>query len=74
MTIIKKLIINLKTLFNQTNWQEAIIKPAISGAAKNTFRVNKVNCDDFENIFRKLCDKETMIFQIFLKSIIKQHR
>ena len=32
--------ITLKTLFNQTNWEEAIIKPAISGAAKNTFRVN----------------------------------
>ena len=60
----------LKALFNRTNWDEAIIKPAISGAAKNTFRVNKVNSDDFENIFRKLCNQETMIFQIFLKSII----
>ena len=60
----------LKKLFNQTNWDEAIIKPAISGAAKNTIRVNKENCDDFESIFRKLCDKVTMIFQIFLKSII----
>ena len=33
--------ISLKELFSQTNWNEAIIKPTISGAAKNTFRINK---------------------------------
>ena len=62
--------ISLKELFSQTNWNEAIIKPTISGAAKNTFRINKENCHKYEALFRDLISTENFLFQEFLTDIL----
>ena len=59
----------LKELFQQTNWNEAVIKPTISGAAKNTYRINASNLLKYEDIFQKLIQKEDIIFQEFLYEI-----
>mgnify|MGYP003956168507 CR=1 FL=1 len=62
--------ITLKQLFKKTNWMESVIKPAISGAARHTYRINKHNYSNYENIFKKLIKKECMLFQEFLHNII----
>ena len=63
--------INLKQLFHTTKWKEAVIKPAISGAAKNTYRVNKENYTEYEKKFNDLIKEESMLFQEFLDDILK---
>ena len=63
--------INLKQLFHTTKWKEAVIKPAISGAAKNTYRINKENYTEYEKKFYDLIKEESMLFQEFLDDILK---
>ena len=65
-------IITLSQLFEKTNWSEAVIKPAISGAARHTYRINPNNYLEYEEIFQKLISEECMLFQEFLNKIIIQ--
>ena len=65
-------IITLSELFKKTKWKEAVIKPAISGAARHTYRINPKNCAKFETIFQKIISKECMLFQEFLNKIITE--
>ena len=62
----------LNSLFKETNWNEAVIKPAISGAARHTYKVTPTNCKDYEVIFKHLIYQETMLFQEFLYNIIQK--
>jgi len=64
--------ISLKQLFEKTNWNEAVIKPAISGAARHTYRINASNCSEFEVVFQNLIENECMLFQEFLNNITTQ--
>jgi len=64
--------ITLKQLFDKTNWTEAVIKPAVSGAARNTYRINPVNCKEKESIFKELIQSECMLFQEFLTNITRE--
>lgn len=59
----------LKQLFEKTNWKEIVLKPAISGAARHTYRINPNNYKKHENIFKELIKVECMLFQTFLKNI-----
>ena len=68
----KKSIITLSQLFEENNWPEAVIKPAISGAARHTYRINSSNCSEFEDIFQALIENECMLFQEFLSNITIQ--
>jgi len=61
--------ITLSQLFEKTNWKEAVIKPAISGAARHTYRIKPKNCKEKENIFKELIQSECMLFQEFLTNI-----
>lgn len=62
--------ITLQKLFAKTNWTEAVIKPAISGAARHTYRVSPEDCRKYETQFQKLIIDESMLFQEFLNNII----
>ncbi len=63
---------SLQQLFEQTKWKNAVLKPAISGAARHTYKINIKNHMKYEEIFKKLISKETMLFQEYLKNITKQ--
>lgn len=64
--------ITLHELFEKTEWEEAVIKPAVSGAARHTYRLSKSNYLEYEDIFQELIRKETMLFQEFLNNITTQ--
>ena len=64
--------ITLKKLLKKTTYSEAIIKPAISGAARHTYKVNNNNYHKYENVFQQLIKKECILFQEFLHNIINQ--
>jgi len=61
--------INLESLFKKYDFNEAIIKPTVSGAARETYRINKNNFHEYENKFFELKSKEDLIFQEFLSNI-----
>ena len=68
----KRDVITLQELFKKTNWNEAVIKPAISGAARHTYRVSLSNYRNYEGIFQELIYEECMLFQEFLNSITEK--
>ena len=60
----------LKKLFEDTGWQEAVLKPTVSGAARHTYRINRNSYNDYEEIFKGLICNEDFLFQEFIKNII----
>lgn len=64
--------ITLQTLFEQTGWEEAVIKPTISAGAKHTYRINAPNIEQYEPIFQKVLQKEDMMIQPFLKNVMER--
>jgi len=61
--------ITLEELFKKTMWKEVVIKPAISGAARHTYRININNYLNYQHIFQQLIKKEAMLFQEFMNNI-----
>jgi glutathione synthase/RimK-type ligase-like ATP-grasp enzyme len=64
--------ITLAQLFKKTKWKEAVLKPAISGAARHTYRISPNNCFEVETVFQELIKNECMLFQEFLNNITTQ--
>tara|TARA_B110000444_G_scaffold206866_1_gene200577 strand:- start:717 stop:1607 length:891 start_codon:yes stop_codon:yes gene_type:complete len=56
-------------LFKETKWEEAVIKPAISGAARHTYRLNKNNYNKYNVVLNELILEESFLFQEFLNNI-----
>lgn len=61
----------LADLQTETGWAELIIKPAVAGAARDTYRINVDDISAHESIFRKLVDEERMLFQQFQPDVVK---
>jgi len=60
---------NLSKLFEQSGWEEAILKPVVSGAARHTYKLNAENIAEYESIFQKVISTESMMLQAFQKRI-----
>jgi hypothetical protein len=60
----------LEELVNQSKWEQFILKPAISGAARHTYRFNSQETIEHEKIFRNLIAEESLLLQKFQKQII----
>tara|TARA_B110000977_G_scaffold66847_1_gene90845 strand:+ start:503 stop:1411 length:909 start_codon:yes stop_codon:yes gene_type:complete len=63
---------NLKELLEKTGWKSAVIKPAIGGAARETFKITSDNYAEYELHFKKLIAQEAMLFQEFQHKIVSQ--
>lgn len=63
---------SLKEIIRDLNWNEFILKPAISGAARHTYRFTKDKAGDHSKIYAELIEKESMILQEYQKSIMSQ--
>ncbi|MEQ6120270.1 hypothetical protein [Reichenbachiella sp. MALMAid0571] len=62
----------LSELITSTGWQEVILKPAISGGARHTYRMKANETDQYESIYQKLIKSESMLLQEFQHQIIKK--
>ena len=60
----------LTEIARDKNWTEFILKPAISGAARHTYRFSKTETEKFESIFTSLIANESMLLQEFQKNIL----
>ena len=64
--------IDLSLLMQKKNWNEIVVKPTISGAAKNTYRLKEEEIIQFGPIWEKLIYKEDFIVQEFQNNVIKE--
>lgn len=60
---------SLSEIVKSTGWNDCILKPAVSGAARHTYKLNESNVKDHEMIFRKLIGEESMLIQEFQHQI-----
>jgi len=61
---------SLKKLLNETQWNECILKPCISGGARHTYKLNVESLDQHEGIFQELIRNEAMMLQPFIRNIV----
>ncbi len=60
----------LSTIISDLDWSEFILKPAISGAARHTYRFTKESVDHYLLIFEELISNESMLLQEFQSQIL----
>lgn len=60
----------IDALLRETGWQEAVIKPCVSGAARNTYRVRSANAAEVEQALAPFRAVEAFMFQPFIADIV----
>ena len=61
--------VSLLDVLNDTGWDEAVIKPCVSGAARHTHRVNRRTAGELQPLLTSLLADEAMIVQPFQADI-----
>ena len=61
--------INFNKICSNPLFNEIVVKPTVSGAAKNTFRLSKNNYKSKEDLINNLLKTQDFIIQPFIKSI-----
>lgn len=61
---------SLSEIVSTLNWKEFILKPAISGAARHTYRFTKGNSTEHDAVFTELIANEAMLIQEFQENIL----
>jgi len=56
---------SLREFVEETSWNEIILKPVVSGAARHTYRFKPGESDQYEEIFHKMIQNEAMMIQEF---------
>jgi len=64
--------VTLRELFAETGWTDAVLKPAVSGGARHTYRLHPGNLEEHEALFRQLTAQETMLLQPFQENILRE--
>ena len=64
--------IDLSLLMQKKKWNEIVVKPTISGAAKNTYRLKEEEIIQFGPTWEKLIYKEDFIVQEFQNNVITE--
>jgi glutathione synthase/RimK-type ligase-like ATP-grasp enzyme len=59
----------LQELVAESGWPKVIIKPAISGAARHTYRMTLEQVTAHEAIFKQLIGEEAMLLQPFMNTV-----
>ena len=63
--------VTLKEILEETEWSQAVIKPAVSGAARHTYLLDEQNFQDLEQLFAELISQEAMLIQPFQHDVTK---
>jgi hypothetical protein len=61
---------SLEEVVENVTWNEVILKPTISGAARHTYRFVKENASECAEIYRELIANESMMIQEFQVQIL----
>lgn len=60
----------LEEAYKQCGWDQAILKPAISGAARHTYVINAESIHQYRDVFDNLIRKEALMLQPFLHNVV----
>ena len=63
---------SLQELTECLGWNEVVLKPAISGAARHTYSLNPATVSEHEDTYRELIATESMLIQPFQQNIINK--
>jgi glutathione synthase/RimK-type ligase-like ATP-grasp enzyme len=63
---------SLTAIHAELGWTHTVVKPAVSGAARHTYRLAPENLGQHEPIFRELIAKEALLLQPFQNYIVEQ--
>jgi len=63
---------NLSSIMNERNWKKAVVKPAISATAFNTFLVSKEEASKQQQKFESLIGQADMLVQKFMTEVQEQ--
>lgn len=61
---------SLMEIHKELGWEKTVLKPAVSAAAKDTFRLNSKNIEKHNKDFRRLIEDEAMMLQPFQDSVV----
>lgn len=61
---------SLAAVLDATGWDEAVLKPVVSGAARETYRITPDDTGKLDKRFRKLVAAEAMMLQPFQHAIM----
>ena len=64
--------ITLTSIHEQFHFEDLVVKPVFSGAARHTYKVTKENLSQHEPIFQNLVAQEPMLVQTFQKRIVTE--
>jgi len=62
--------LSLHELLDASGWDEAIIKPCVSGGARHTYRVHRTTASQIDRIVQPLLLTEAFVFQPFQHNVI----
>jgi len=62
----------LHEILAEIDWKESILKPAVSGAARHTYRLNPENIREHEAVFAELIGNDSMLLQEFQTQILSK--
>lgn len=60
----------LAEVVETSGWENLILKPAISGGARHTYKLTAETADQHEAVYQELIAKESMMLQPFLNNIV----
>jgi glutathione synthase/RimK-type ligase-like ATP-grasp enzyme len=63
---------SLERLHAGSGWKETVLKPAVSGAGRHTYRLDQANLSAHESIFRQLIAQESMMLQPFQHNVVSK--
>lgn len=62
----------LQTIWETTDWTEAVLKPTVSAGGRHTYRILKQDIADHELILTELLTKEAMMLQEFQRNVVEK--
>lgn len=63
---------SLQEIVESSNWKNPILKPAISGGGKHTYKLDGDNLDKIARTFSSLIKKEAMLLQEFQHNVVEK--
>ncbi|WP_299361727.1 hypothetical protein [Winogradskyella sp.] len=63
---------SLEDLHTETGWEETVLKPCVSGAARHTYKLTVENRANHEGVYMALIANEAMMLQPFQRRIVSE--
>lgn len=60
----------LQIILEECGWDEAVLKPCVSGGARHTYRINQETASNYDALTAELLQSEAMMLQPFITDIM----